>query len=93
MAAAKWEYTSASLKHGWRNDIREQLQTIGLDNIRQIKGRNCGYVNEEYVAMLHDGTQVPLGKPLPEVMLVTEHYACTPGTLEAAKAILQERTK
>jgi hypothetical protein len=57
----KWEYMTPSLNEGWRSDIRIQLLDIGLQNIRKIKGRRCGYVGEEYVAMLHNGQEVKLG--------------------------------
>ena len=58
----KWEYMNVSLSDGWRQDIREQLIKIGISNIKKIKGRNCGYPNEEYVAILQDNTQIRLGK-------------------------------
>jgi hypothetical protein len=62
MNTSKWEYSklSKSLK-GWREDIREQFRQIGVENIKRIKTRNAGYVNEESYAMLYSGEQILLG--------------------------------
>lgn len=61
---AKWEYSKipkSGALNGWREDIKKQLREIGLENIRKIKSRNAGYVNEESYAMLVNGEQVKLG--------------------------------
>jgi hypothetical protein len=64
MKTSKWEYSKLPKTNplkGWREDIKIQLLEIGVQNIKKIKTRNAGYVNEESYAMLHSGVQIPLG--------------------------------